>query len=164
MLSYLRRVMGLKELSMIIVDWFGALSNNTMCSRGSWGWRQRLQLARVRQWDICPSLFWIDHPGLSRHSPYTSVFRIQHTQKDYWFAGSCFAAGDLAGYPKVFTGSLISSLSPACQLLLFQQGHSIALCGSQFSVCSFWGAISKSKGFEGVSTKLPVQFARALRG
>ena len=58
------------------------------------------------------------------------MFRIQHTQKDYSFVGSRFAAGDLAGYTKVFTGSLISSLSPACQLLLLQQGHSIALCGS----------------------------------
>ena len=66
-------------------------------------------------------------------------------------------------YPKVFTGSLISSLSSTCQLLLLQQGHSITLCGSKFYLCSFWGAINRSEGFEGVSTKLPVQFARALR-
>ena len=78
------------------------------------------------------------------------------------FVGLRFAAGDLARNPKVFIGSLIPSLSFACQLLLHQQGHSIALCDSQSLVCSFRAVISRSKRLGGVSTKLVNQFTRAI--
>ena len=88
--------------------------------------------------------FKIDHPGLS--TAFIVYINVQDpVHSEGLFAGSRFAAGDLAGNPKAFIGSLIPSLSFACQLLLHQQGHSIALRDSQFSFCSFRAAISRSK-------------------
>ena len=56
MIIYLRRVIGLKKISITIIVDLELLSNNTMCNHNSWGWRRRLQLTGFRQWDIYPSL------------------------------------------------------------------------------------------------------------
>ena len=97
---YLRRVIGLKELSIIIIVDLDILSNITMCSHNIWGWRWRLQLTRVRQWDICPGLFQ-GRPFRSTISSSSLFIHMQLFGIDQKIVcRGTRAAGDLAGKPQ----------------------------------------------------------------
>ena len=95
MIIYLRRVIGLKKVSIIII-----VDLESWSSSSSWGWRQSFQQTRVQQWDIYPSLL--------QGRPFRSTISSSSLFIHIWLFGihqkiicrdTC-AVGDLAGKPQ----------------------------------------------------------------
>ena len=137
MLSYLRRVIGLREISIIIIVDLEYLSSRTMSSSSSWGWRQRLQLTRVRPWNICPSLLQ-GRPSRSaiNSSSYLSIYNYP-TPIRRLFAGTRVQLGGfLAGKPQRIVGYPDLRLSSEYWHHSHQQDHPSVPSDHQLPVSS----------------------------
>ena len=141
---FLEGLLDQREYLLLSLIDFGVSSSSTACSHGSWGWRQCLQLARVRQWDICPSLL-LGHiiQVYPLHPSYTTVFGDPAHSK-VLLADRRFAAGSSKENTEGFFGTTKPSLSSACQLPLSQQAYPTVCSDYQPSVCSPRAAISQT--------------------